>query len=205
MRARHVLIERNGVSETVSGPRRRAPVHLDARAGQEGVAAVVPTDRACLGMGKAAENRHLITHRFEHVQRFVEFEILAGLPGKPTPVGIFPGFALVRTKLHGDTKGEIDRTETKWRPVFLLLGLGKRLVNEIFLVGRALGLKKLTVKMTPDQKGARTTFERLGFQLEALLADYVVDHEGKLRDMLIMSLDSAGFSDVAHLTATATS
>ncbi len=88
---------------------------------------------------------------------------------------------------------------------FRQLGLGKRLVNEIFLVGKALGLKKLTVKMTPDQKGARTTFERLGFHLEALLADYVVDHEGKTRDMLIMSLDAAGFSDVEHLTAAASS
>ncbi len=88
---------------------------------------------------------------------------------------------------------------------FRQLGLGRRLVNEIFLIGKALGLKKLTVKMTPDQKGARATFERLGFQLEALLADYVVDHEGKPRDMLIMSLDSAGFSDIEHLTAAASS
>ena len=88
---------------------------------------------------------------------------------------------------------------------FRQLGLGRRLVNEIFLIGKALGLKKLTVKMTPDQKGARATFERLGFRLEALLADYVVDHEGKPRDMLIMSLDADGFSDVEHLTAAASS
>ena len=88
---------------------------------------------------------------------------------------------------------------------FRQLGIGRRLVNEVFLIGKALGLQKLTVKMTPDQRGARVTFERLGFQLEALLADYVVDHEGKPRDMLIMSLDAAGFSDVEHLAATATS
>ena len=88
---------------------------------------------------------------------------------------------------------------------FRQLGIGRRLVNEVFLIGKALGLRKLTVKMTPDQRGARHTFERLGFQLEALLADYVVDHEGKPRDMLIMSLDSAGFSDVEHVAATATS
>ncbi len=88
---------------------------------------------------------------------------------------------------------------------FRQLGIGRRLVNEVFLIGKALGLRKLTVKMTPDQRGARHTFERLGFQLEALLADYVLDHEGKPRDMLIMSLDSAGFSDVEHLAATATS
>lgn len=88
---------------------------------------------------------------------------------------------------------------------FRQLGIGRRLVNEVFMLAKALGLRKLTVKMTRDQRGARATFERLGFQLEALLADYVVDHEGKTRDMLIMSLDSAGFSDVEHLTAAATS
>ena len=79
------------------------------------------------------------------------------------------------------------------------------MVNEVFVIAKALGLRKLTVKMTPDQRGARATFERLGFRLEALLADYVVDHEGKPRVMLIMSLDAEGFSDVEHLTSAATS
>ena len=46
---------------------------------------------------------------------------------------------------------------------FRQLGIGRRLVNEVFLVAKSLGLQKLTVKMTPDQKGARKTFERLGF------------------------------------------
>ena len=55
--------------------------------------------------------------------------------------------------------------------------------------------------MTPDQKGARATFERLGFQPEALLADFVVDREGKARDLLIMTHDLAGFTDVEHLKA----
>ena len=85
------------------------------------------------------------------------------------------------------------------------LGLGRRLTDEVFVIAKALGLQKLTVQMTPDQKGARATFEGLGFQAEALLADYVVDHEGKTRDLLIMSLDKSGFLDVEHLTATATS
>jgi hypothetical protein len=52
--------------------------------------------------------------------------------------------------------------------------------------------------MTPDQRGARATFERLGFHPEALLADFVVDREGKTRDLLIMSHDVAGFTDVQH-------
>jgi RimJ/RimL family protein N-acetyltransferase len=78
-------------------------------------------------------------------------------------------------------------------------GLGRRLVNEVFVIARELGLRKITAQMTPDQKGARVTFERLGFRPEALLADYVVDRDGKTRDLLIMSLDVAGFTDVEHV------
>lgn len=78
-------------------------------------------------------------------------------------------------------------------------GLGRRLVNEVFVIARELGLRKITAQMTPDQKGARVTFERLGFRPEALLADYVVDRDGKTRDLLIMSHDVAGFTDVEHV------
>lgn len=79
-------------------------------------------------------------------------------------------------------------------------GLGRRLTDDVFAIARDLKLAKITAQMTPDQKGARATFERLGFQPEALLADYVVDREGKTRDLLIMSHDVAGFSDIEHLT-----
>jgi hypothetical protein len=49
--------------------------------------------------------------------------------------------------------------------------------------------------MTPDQAGARATFEHLGFQMEALLSDFVIDRNNHLRDMLIMSYDIGGLSD----------
>lgn len=78
------------------------------------------------------------------------------------------------------------------------LGLGRRLTDEVFSIARDIGLRKITAQMTPDQTGARVTFERLGFRPEALLADYVVDREGRTRDLLIMSHDVAGFSDVEH-------
>ncbi len=73
--------------------------------------------------------------------------------------------------------------------------LGARLVEEIFTIAQELGLKKITAQMTSDQKGARATFERIGFRPEALLADHVVDHEGRTHDMLIMSYDIDGFHD----------
>ncbi len=80
-------------------------------------------------------------------------------------------------------------------------GLGRRLVEEVFAIARDVGLRKITAQMTPDQKGARVTFERLGFRPEALLADFVVDREGKTRDLLIMTQDLAGFTNVEYGSA----
>jgi L-amino acid N-acyltransferase YncA len=68
------------------------------------------------------------------------------------------------------------------------LGLGKRLVGEIFRLSQDLGLKKMAAMMTPEQASARATFEELGFRLEASLQDWVVDREGRSRDLIIMSL-----------------
>lgn len=78
------------------------------------------------------------------------------------------------------------------------LGLGRRLTQEIFQVAKSLGLKKLTAQMTPDQSSARSAFERLGFQVEAILTDWVEDRQGHPRDLLIMTHDIAGFSDHIH-------
>jgi L-amino acid N-acyltransferase YncA len=80
------------------------------------------------------------------------------------------------------------------------LGLGRRLAYEIFAIAKDLGLQKMLARMTPDQKGARATFERLGFRAEALLHDFVLDRDGKTRDLLIMSYDIAGLTDSEQLT-----
>ncbi len=80
------------------------------------------------------------------------------------------------------------------------LGLGRRLANDVFAIARDLGLQKMMARMTPDQKGARATFERLGFRAEALLHDFVLDRDGKTRDLLIMSYDIGGLTDTEHLT-----
>ena len=75
------------------------------------------------------------------------------------------------------------------------MGLGRRLASEIFDLARSLGLKKITAQMTPDQTAARAAFERLGFQVEAVLTDWVEDRQGHPRDLLIMTHDVAGFTD----------
>ena len=78
-------------------------------------------------------------------------------------------------------------------------GLGRRLVAEIFDVARSLGLKKIVAQMTTEQTAARAAFEALGFQVEAMLSDWVEDRRGRARDLLIMTYDVAGFSD--HVVA----
>jgi RimJ/RimL family protein N-acetyltransferase len=74
-------------------------------------------------------------------------------------------------------------------------GLGRRLAAEVFDLARSLGLKKITAQMTTDQTSARAAFEHLGFQVEAVLSDWVEDRRGRSRDLLIMTYDVAGFSD----------
>jgi L-amino acid N-acyltransferase YncA len=74
-------------------------------------------------------------------------------------------------------------------------GLGRALAGEIFALARGRGLRKIVAQMTPDQKGAMGTFERLGFRPEALLQDFVVDHAGRTRDLVVMAYDVAGLND----------
>jgi L-amino acid N-acyltransferase YncA len=82
-------------------------------------------------------------------------------------------------------------------PAFRGQGLGRRLTREIFQLGQSRDIKKMAAMMTPDQTGARAAFEKLGFQVEALLQDWVVDRAGRPRDLLIMSYDLEGLNNQA--------
>lgn len=66
-------------------------------------------------------------------------------------------------------------------------GLGRALALEISAIARDLGLRKFVARMTPDQRGAVSTFQRLGFTTEALLQDFVIDAGGRTRDVLVMA------------------
>lgn len=68
-------------------------------------------------------------------------------------------------------------------------GLGRALALEISALARDIGLRKFIARMTPDQRGAVGTFERLGFRTEALLQDFVIDADGRTRDVLVMARD----------------
>ena len=74
-------------------------------------------------------------------------------------------------------------------------GLGRVLALELYHVARDLGLRKIVAQMTSDQKSAIATFERHGFQAEALLQDFVIDRTGRTRDLVVMAHDVEGLSD----------
>jgi len=75
------------------------------------------------------------------------------------------------------------------------IGLGSVLANEVFLLAEESGLRKIVAQMAAEQRGAMAVFERLGFKAEAILADYVMDRNGRTHDLIIMSYDVTGLTD----------
>lgn len=74
-------------------------------------------------------------------------------------------------------------------------GLGHILAGELFSRAEELGLRKVMARMAADQKGAIQVFEKLGFKMEALLADCVIDRNDMTHDLIIMSYDVTGFNE----------
>lgn len=72
-------------------------------------------------------------------------------------------------------------------------GLGKLLAKEIFAVAHDVGLKRIVVRLTSTQIAARYLFQHLGFHIEAILADCVIDDQDRTQDLIFMSYDVAGF------------
>ncbi len=102
--------------------------------------------------------------------------------------GVIVGYASLH---HDQTRWtrRVGEIRVLLGPKYRGAGLGRRLAEEMFHVGHDRGIKKMAALMTPDQTRARAAFERLGFQVEALLQDWVVDRNGRPRDLLIMSHD----------------
>ena len=103
--------------------------------------------------------------------------------------------------LHRDDvswRRHVGEIRVMLKPDLRGFGLGKIMANEVFAIAKDLGLQKVMVQMTTDQRGARGMVESLGFQPEALLADFVMARDGRTYDLLIMSYDVTGFSDTAE-------
>ncbi|MEM1249130.1 MAG: GNAT family N-acetyltransferase [Acidobacteriota bacterium] len=96
--------------------------------------------------------------------------------------------------------GSLERQDLSWQrhwgEMRLVLGRGARgrglshhLAREIFEVAEELGLTRVVAQMTREQEAARRVFDKLGFNAEALLTDWVIDRQGKTHDLVIMAYD----------------
>jgi len=74
-------------------------------------------------------------------------------------------------------------------------GVGRLLGHEVFAIAHDLDLQRILVRVASGQKSARRLFEHLGFHMEALLADCVIDRQGHTQDLVLMSYDMTGFHD----------
>lgn len=73
------------------------------------------------------------------------------------------------------------------------IGLGRALSADAGELAVATGTEKIVAHMTPDQIGAVTVFETMGYRAEALLRDHVKDADGTKHDLVILSLDVDAF------------
>jgi L-amino acid N-acyltransferase YncA len=72
-------------------------------------------------------------------------------------------------------------------------GLGRLLTEQAFAIARERGVRKMIAQMTTDQVAAAKSFGRMGFEREAVLRGQVIDRDGALHDLQIMSLDVEAF------------
>jgi len=73
------------------------------------------------------------------------------------------------------------------------LQLGRILTEQAFAIARERGVRKMIAQMTADQRAAIRVFSHMGFEKEARLRNQLIDRDGQLHDLEIMSLDVAEF------------
>jgi len=81
------------------------------------------------------------------------------------------------------------------------LQLGRLLTEQAFAIARQRGVRKMIAQMTLDQRAAMRVFSHIGFEKEARLRNQLIDRDGQLHDLQIMSLDVEEFRAKIDLMA----
>jgi L-amino acid N-acyltransferase YncA len=79
--------------------------------------------------------------------------------------------------------------------------LGRLLTEQAFAFARERGVRKMIAQMTTDQTAAMRVFGHMGFEKEARLRNQLIDRDGQLHDLQIMSLDVDEFRAKVDLMA----
>lgn len=66
-------------------------------------------------------------------------------------------------------------------------GLGRKLIQHALREAVSAGIRKVVVELTTDSDAVVELFTSLGFTGEALLRDHIRDHNGELRDVLMLA------------------
>jgi len=72
-------------------------------------------------------------------------------------------------------------------PKYRGTGLGRQFFHQLIDLARDLGLERVVAHVPADQPRVRHMLEKLGFEAEALLADWLKDRNYKTHDLIIMS------------------
>ncbi len=98
------------------------------------------------------------------------------------------GEATLHQRLGG-WKRHIGLVSVLTHPDYRGRDVAKILVDEIVIIARHLGLRKLEVEISGDRKVAIRAMEQLGFQQLVQLKDYVLDMESGRHDYVVMGMD----------------
>jgi ribosomal protein S18 acetylase RimI-like enzyme len=109
--------------------------------------------------------------------------------------------AIVRLSGWSDHVGDVRLVVD---PTRRTQGVGRTLARWALLQALEAGLTNLTVEVVAEQERAVAMFSALGFRAEGLLLDHVRDHDGVLRDLVLLShpvadswsaMETAGIDD----------
>jgi len=67
------------------------------------------------------------------------------------------------------------------------IGLGKRLASEVFQIAQEQDLDIIVCNIPRGQPHVRQMLEKVGFTVEALLSDWLMDQEGNTHDLIVMA------------------
>lgn len=83
--------------------------------------------------------------------------------------------------------GHVGELELIVAPPHRGAGLGRQLATRGLLEAIQMGLTQIVVEVAADQEALVAMFQRLGFEPEALLRDFVKDRRGERHDLLMLT------------------
>ena len=94
--------------------------------------------------------------------------------------------------LHSNSYGwsrHVGEVRLVVSPAFQNRGLGSLLAHELVGQAQKIGLEKVQAQVIESEVGAIVMLERIGFQIGAVLKDYVKDRKGRKQNLVIMIND----------------